>query len=163
MYRKDKGFTIVELLIVIVVIGILAAIMIVSYNGITTRANETAVKTDLANIAKKLEAYKAVNGLYPANAAQLDAADLKVSQGNYLTNRNNLYYCRSNDGLYFAVGVWAVNNTRYWFIDGVATKTTDNVYGATTCNKLDPHPHPVNVSAFGYHHDDGTGWQAWTQ
>ncbi|RYZ85786.1 MAG: prepilin-type N-terminal cleavage/methylation domain-containing protein, partial [Moraxellaceae bacterium] len=43
-----SGFTIVELLIVIVVIGILAAIVIVGYQGVTKRANDTAVRSDLA-------------------------------------------------------------------------------------------------------------------
>ena len=52
------GFTIVELLIVIVIIGILAAITIVAYNGIQGRANDTAVRNDLTNFAKKLELAK---------------------------------------------------------------------------------------------------------
>lgn len=52
--RKSSGFTIVELLIVVVVIAILAAITIVSYNGITARANDSAVKTGLSSTIKKL-------------------------------------------------------------------------------------------------------------
>ena len=49
--QKQSGFTIVELLIVIVVIGILAAITIVAYNGVQARANDTRMKT----IANQLE------------------------------------------------------------------------------------------------------------
>ncbi len=49
-----KGFTIVELLIVIVVIGILAAITIVSYNGIQNRAKVQTVNTDLSQLAKAI-------------------------------------------------------------------------------------------------------------
>lgn len=52
--KNTNGFTIVELLIVVVVIAILAAITIVSYNGITTQANNAAVKTSLSSAAKKL-------------------------------------------------------------------------------------------------------------
>ncbi len=62
---KSRGFTIVELLIVIVVIAILAAITIVAYNGIQNRAHTTASKTAAENLAKKIEAYNAVNSVYP--------------------------------------------------------------------------------------------------
>ena len=53
---NKQGFTIVELLIVIVVIAILAAITIVSYNGITNSANDSSVKSDLRNIGAKTDA-----------------------------------------------------------------------------------------------------------
>jgi len=66
---KSKGFTIVELLIVIVVIAILAAITIVAYNGIQARAHTTAQKTTAENLAKKMEAYNAVNNAYPTFSA----------------------------------------------------------------------------------------------
>jgi prepilin-type N-terminal cleavage/methylation domain-containing protein len=49
-----KGFTIVELLIVIVVIGILAAITIVSFNGVTTKANNTKIASDLNQFKKAI-------------------------------------------------------------------------------------------------------------
>lgn len=68
--RQESGFTIVELLIVIVVIGILAAITIVSYNGVQGKANDIAVKSDLSNNAKKISLYEADNAAFP-NLAQL--------------------------------------------------------------------------------------------
>ena len=63
--KKERGFTIVELLIVIVVIAILAAIVIVAYNGIQNRARDTNNKTDAISIAKVAEAVNADNGSYP--------------------------------------------------------------------------------------------------
>jgi len=71
---KSKGFTIVELLIVIVVIAILAAITIVAYNGIQARAHTTAQKTTAENLAKKVEAYNAITNAYPIWHTTNDAA-----------------------------------------------------------------------------------------
>lgn len=72
------GFTIVELLIVIVIIGILAAITVVAYNGIQSRAREVSLKSDLTNIAKQIELYRA-DGDYPANDTQLQSIKAKFS------------------------------------------------------------------------------------
>jgi type IV pilus assembly protein PilA len=66
--KSEKGFTLVELLIVIVVIAILAAITIVAYNGIQQRAHTTSQKTTAENLAKKVEGYNAINNAYPALA-----------------------------------------------------------------------------------------------
>jgi type II secretion system protein G len=66
---KQRGFTIVELLIVIVIIGILAAITIVAYNGIQGRARDSARISDINAIRKALEVYKSFNGEYPEEGA----------------------------------------------------------------------------------------------
>lgn len=52
--RRRSGFTIVELLIVIVVIGILAAISIAAYNGIQERARVNSAKSDMAMLQKAI-------------------------------------------------------------------------------------------------------------
>jgi len=76
--HRRSGFTIVELLIVIVVIGILAAITIVAYNGIQDRARASSVSSALSQAAKKLAVYQVDNpDQYPADKAALDALGVK--------------------------------------------------------------------------------------
>jgi len=64
---KQRGFTIVELLIVIVVIGILAAITIVAYSGFQTRAENTKTIAGVNQVVKLMNLYKIQNGDYPSN------------------------------------------------------------------------------------------------
>jgi prepilin-type N-terminal cleavage/methylation domain-containing protein len=68
--NKERGFTIVELLIVIVVIGILAAITIVAYNGVQSRARTTTAQANAQEAQNKSEVYAADtgNGVYPTLA-----------------------------------------------------------------------------------------------
>jgi prepilin-type N-terminal cleavage/methylation domain-containing protein len=61
----QKGFTIVELLIVIVVIGILAALVLNTFAGVQARARDTERQTDVNALATQLEVYYNDNGAYP--------------------------------------------------------------------------------------------------
>lgn len=66
--KKSAGFTIVELLIVIVIIGVLASLVVVAYNGIQQRANNTTTLTAVATHIKALRQYAIENGVWPPNA-----------------------------------------------------------------------------------------------
>jgi len=70
--KKVRGFTIVELLIVIVVIAILATIVIVSYNGAQIRAQQAKIQADLTNVRQLVENYFAQHGSYPFTASNLN-------------------------------------------------------------------------------------------
>ncbi len=93
--ESRRGFTIVELLIVIVVIGILAAIVIVAYNSISRRAIESSIKADLKTAGTTLESEKTTSGSYPLTAAAANnGAGLKSSGANSLTYFSRPYgYC----------------------------------------------------------------------
>ncbi len=75
--RKQSGFTIVELLIVIIVIGILAALVLVTFSGVQQKARNTERQTDVKALASHLEVYNAQNGYYPTSG-QLTATDGSV-------------------------------------------------------------------------------------
>jgi prepilin-type N-terminal cleavage/methylation domain-containing protein len=92
--RKQDGFTIVELLIVIVVIGILAALVVTTFSGIQRKARNTERETDIKAIHGQLEAYFSNgNSTYPTlanlndstwrstNMKSLDAEALKDPKG----------------------------------------------------------------------------------
>lgn len=71
--NNQKGFTIVELLIVIVVIAILAAITIVAFNGIQNRGKLSAAQSAANAIVKKAEAANSITGSYPTAATGFSA------------------------------------------------------------------------------------------
>lgn len=85
MVRKrsssTEAFTIVELLIVIVVIGILAAITIISFNGISARASAAGVQSDLSAAARLLENAKTTSSTsgYPADQTAAQTAGMNSS------------------------------------------------------------------------------------
>jgi prepilin-type N-terminal cleavage/methylation domain-containing protein len=64
--KRDQGFTIVELLIVIVVIGILALLVITTYSGIQAKARNSKRQTDVQSIQTQVEAFFSENGYYPS-------------------------------------------------------------------------------------------------
>lgn len=98
-HRRSGGFTIVELLIVIVVIGILAAITIVSFNGVTKKATAAAVQSELSQNAKSIMATAAVNGQY-SNVDVMNPAvvTLKFDASKYKV----ISYCSTSTDFAFA-------------------------------------------------------------
>ena len=69
MKKSRSGFTIVELLVVVVVIAILAAIVVSAYNGVQARSRDAKRRTDVANIIKAMELYYNDTGSYPVPIA----------------------------------------------------------------------------------------------
>jgi prepilin-type N-terminal cleavage/methylation domain-containing protein len=63
--RDEAGFTLIELMIVIVILGVLAGIVIFAVGGITDNGNVAACKSDVKTLAVAVEAFRAKHGNYP--------------------------------------------------------------------------------------------------
>jgi type IV pilus assembly protein PilA len=74
--KRDQGFTIVELLIVIVVIGILALLVITTYSGIQAKARNSKRQTDVQSVQTQVEAFFSENGYYPSRTDMNDSTFL---------------------------------------------------------------------------------------
>lgn len=114
-HTHKTGFTIVELLIVIVVIGILAAITIVAYNGIQNRALVTRVSTDLSGAAKQFAIFEVDAGRYPTTLSEANNGQgIKASTGTtYQYTASGSAYCLT-----------ATNGTISYKISNTATTPT---------------------------------------
>jgi prepilin-type N-terminal cleavage/methylation domain-containing protein len=132
MIKTKSGFTIVELLIVIVVIGILAAITIVVYNGIQGRASDAAVQSDLRNFGAIIEQQGVLNGSYPLLPAA--SFGIKITKSAYNPSFNNLYYCVNSTGTLFAITAQSKAGHSYTYRSGSGVKSYTAVYGgASSC------------------------------
>lgn len=83
--KSKKGFTIVELLVVIVVIGILAAITVVSYTGVTSKANTSANQSNANSVVKALQARYADTSIWPNWTTDSDGTINAINTGNVAT------------------------------------------------------------------------------
>lgn len=95
--KPHDGFTIVELLIVIVIISILAAVTVVAFSGLQKRAQNSAILSAVNSVEKSVKAYKSITGthLNPSNALAFNTAsgyNPNTSMSGVCINKNNLYY-----------------------------------------------------------------------
>lgn len=136
---KSHGFTIVELLVVIVVIGILAGITIVSYAGVQNRAKTTSNLTNAQEVQNKAEIYASDtgNGVYPTSNTTFKAlastdnaalsATVKALLGTTVPSASSptvlIYYqCGTNGG---KVGYWdyTTSSITYLYIGAAISST----------------------------------------
>lgn len=123
---REYGFTIVELLVVIVVIGILASVTIVAYSGVTNRANQNAALANANAISKAAATVLANTGAVPSTTGtvltNLNASDAKVtlpSGASIVTATASTGYSvfsyRTKSTTGYCVGYWNGSAAAYLF------------------------------------------------
>ncbi len=95
---NQKGFTIIELLVVIVIIGILVALTLPNLFSAQARGRDTDRKNELKNVQTKLETYFNDNGSYPADEDALDDADVTAEEMYGPKGAANDDYVYTSDG-----------------------------------------------------------------
>lgn len=106
-----RGFTIVELVVVIVVLGILAGIVTISYVGWQASTRATSLKSDLIGLSIAMENYRNFNGSYPTSVEQ---ASFIPSNGNKISigvtdSDSGGYYANASDSN--SIATYSITNT----------------------------------------------------
>jgi general secretion pathway protein G len=154
----SSGFTIVELLVVIVVIGILAAVTIVAYTGINQRAVASSLSADLGNMSKQLKLDQITNGAYPATLADANGgkgitACLGTTSCQYTVDNNT-------SPPTFCITATKSNQSYYISQDGKPTAggcSGDVVAGVPAITNLVSNPSFENGTKTGYNNNDSLG------
>lgn len=171
MNMNQRGFTIVELLIVIVIIGILAALVIIAYSGVQNRAKDTSIQSDLQAIAKKFELYQVDYGRYPVNATELASVGVRASKSAYnTTDIINFLYCGTvASGSTFGILAKSGSGTTFYINSQTKSSSTytatvfppsGGVTSTTVCTNI------ATNNAINYGYDtrgsaNPQGWQTW--
>jgi len=142
---RQLGFTLIELMIVVTIVGILAAISIPVYRGYVRQANLNEAKPFLLDIASKERSYKVRNGLYCCAAGNLSEANLISGLNVDLNSTGNFCFivicrdstlCSSTTGTNFIAASQAGDPTtefEVWAILRATSTTTVSGPSSTTC------------------------------
>lgn len=141
---RSKGFSIVELLVVITVIVLLAAITLVTYNALQNNGYDTAVQSDLDNASGLLESFRVSSSTahqYPRNKTpDLESLNITASKNSYdQTTTVNYVYCINTTDYksYALVGLSKSGNVYLMTQDGFRSTTvvkSDFSNATTICN-----------------------------
>jgi general secretion pathway protein G len=81
LLAERAGFTLIEIMVVIIILGLLATLIIPNITGYTEKAKREKARADIASLEGALELFKADSGFYPTTEQGLDALVIKPSTG----------------------------------------------------------------------------------
>lgn len=138
--RGSDGLTIVELLIVMVIIGILATIVVVSYSGITNKAHEASLQSDVDSASTLLDIYRAGNHKYPQDPKDANGGNALPASGDntisYVVSTDGKRYCvaASRDGVSYRKSNNTTNRIEQGDCSNVSLMTSIQSITTSTCS-----------------------------
>lgn len=78
--RRESGFTLIELMLVIVILGILAGVAVNSFTGVSDQAKRTAAKSDIATITTAIKMFELETGRFPADDSWIEDLTTKTDE-----------------------------------------------------------------------------------
>lgn len=165
---KDRsGFTIIEVLTVIVVISILAALVIGGFTFVQNQAKDTTVQTDIRGSGLKVEEFFASQNRYP-QATQAELQDLLYVKKTayFIASSGSASYCRSDAG--FTLYGRSASGNAYIY------SSKDGLKGVTQTGNLNEQCTRGGINSTdagfgsiwllkGSSNPEGAGWQTWVK
>ena len=134
--NRAAGFTSVELLIVIVVIGILAAVSIVAYNGITNSARDASVLSDAESVAGEVVRYAVKNDGQYGEAVEWYSGGSANANVNFTPSPGNIIDIVANQDDY-CIRVYNPDSKQYNTLEAAATKgSSDSACGTVRSRSM---------------------------
>lgn len=163
-WAKQTGFTIVELIVVIVIIALLIAITTVVYNGVQRRGYDVSVMSDLTHIADEYELYNVNNKVYPYGTVLNNgtAFTLAINKDAYDTSRSfQLLNCTSSTSAGTDYAVLAVSKSgKRFYISSVDPRPTEYTGAGTWLETSNCATVLPGSSGNGAGYSSGT-WRDW--
>jgi prepilin-type N-terminal cleavage/methylation domain-containing protein len=145
---RIRGFTIVEVLIVITIIGILSALSIVAYNGVQSGARDKSVISDVTNVVSEVSRYGVNNGGTYGNAVAWYSGGSANANIKFTPSSGNVIDVVANTGLYCVRAYNAASATHKTLATAYSLGTNDDA-----CTVLS-----ASVAAGGSGDASLTGW-----
>jgi len=157
LFIFKRAFTIIELLVVIVIIGILAAVVIVSYSNVSSRSTVASLQSDLTNAKKQILSFQvqsATNSFPTAiNCSSPSATEICIRP----SGSNTFSYNVNNSSNPATFNLTATNGTtKYWINDSSNVLTTPNIVTDGLVLNLDA-GNPASYSGTGTTWNDLSG------